>query len=67
MDIRDSIQNMSMQQAQGSLMQQVSLKVADMSIEKISDLGEGVVEMMDRSMMENSVTPYLGGNIDIQV
>lgn len=67
MDIRDSIQNMSMQQAQGSLMQQVSLEVADMSIEKISDLGEGVVEMMDRSMMENSVTPYLGGNIDIQV
>ena len=30
-------------------------------------LGEGMVDMIDSAAMEHSVTPYLGGNIDISV
>lgn len=30
-------------------------------------LGEGMVEMLDAAAMERSVTPHIGGNIDITV
>ncbi len=30
-------------------------------------LGEGMVEMLDASAMENSVTPHIGGNIDLRI
>lgn len=30
-------------------------------------LGEGMVAMLDSAAMENSVTPHIGGNIDISI
>lgn len=30
-------------------------------------LGEGMVEMLDAAALEQSVTPHIGGNIDIMV
>lgn len=30
-------------------------------------LGEGMVEMLDAAAMEHSVTPHIGGNIDVTV
>lgn len=40
-------------------------------LSKAMDLGEtlgtGMVEMLDAAAMENSVTPYIGGNVDIRI
>ncbi len=41
---------------------QVSLKVLSMSLDNLETSGEGI-----RKMMEMSVTPNLGGNIDISL
>ena len=41
---------------------QVSLKVLSMSLENLETSGEGI-----RKMMEMSVTPNIGGNIDISL
>lgn len=45
-----------------SLSGQVSLKVLSMSLENLETSGEGI-----RKMMEMSVTPNIGGNIDISL
>ena len=45
-----------------SLSGQVSLKVLSMSLENLETSGEGI-----RKMMEMSVTPNIGGNIDISI
>lgn len=37
------------------------------SLDMTEALGEGMVEMLDASAMENSVTPHLGGSIDLRV
>ena len=41
---------------------QVSIKVLSMSLESLETSGEGI-----RKMMEMSVTPNIGGNIDISL
>ena len=38
-----------------------------MSLDSMTEQGDAMVEMMNRSMMENSVNPDLGGNIDIMI
>lgn len=45
-----------------SLVSQTSLKMLDMSLSSGEQMGQDIVKMM-----ENSVTPYLGGNFDMRV
>lgn len=40
----------------------VSMKMLDMSMDQSQEMGDTMVKMM-----ENSVYPYLGGNIDVSV
>lgn len=37
------------------------------SLDLTETLGEGMVEMLDASAMEHSVTPHLGSSIDLRV
>ena len=45
-----------------SLVSQTSLKMLDMSLSSGEQMGQDIVKMM-----ENSVTPHLGGNFDMRV
>lgn len=63
MDIASLSMNLSAIQAQDS----VSVSVLSKSLDTMETLGEGLVEMLDASAMERSVTPNLGGNIDVSV
>ena len=46
----------------GQLMQDVSVRVLSMSLDTLEAAGDGM-----RKMMEMSVNPSVGGNIDISV
>lgn len=46
----------------GSVSAQASIAMLDKSLDMNSQMGAEMVKMM-----ENSVTPYLGGNIDVSV
>ena len=59
------IEGLSMALAQNKVMTDFSTKVLSMSLDQMEETGDAMVEMMNRSMMENSVNPNLGGNIDI--
>ena len=61
------IEGLSMALAQNKVMTDFSTKVLSMSLDQMEETGDAMVEMMNRSMMENSVNPNLGGNIDIMV
>lgn len=50
------------QSVSGTYMQDVSIKMLDNAIDLNNTMAQGTIKMM-----ENSVTPYLGGNIDISV
>mgnify|MGYP003425988836 CR=1 FL=1 len=45
-----------------SLMESVGVKMLDKSLEASVSMNDSMIRMM-----ENSVTPYLGGNIDVSV
>lgn len=61
------IEGMSVNMSQNSLMTKVGTEVLAMSLDQLETTGAGLVDMMNRSMMENSVMPNLGGNIDVMV
>ena len=63
MDIPGLSIALSQVKVQGDLGIAVLSKAMDFS----EELGEGMVEMLDSAAMERSVTPYLGGNIDLSV
>lgn len=50
------------QSVSGTYVQDVSIKMLDNAIDLNNTMAQGTIKMM-----ENSVTPYLGGNIDISV
>ena len=58
---------LSMAMAQTNLQTDIGVAMLDKAIDLGDSLGEGMVEMIDAAAMERSVTPYLGGNIDISV
>lgn len=66
MEILD-IAGLSMGMSQAKAVTDVGTAVLAKSLDMMEVLGDGMVEMMQRSMMENSVTPNLGGNIDIMI
>jgi len=53
---------LSMDLAQTQLQTSVGTAILDQSMNLTSDLGEGL-----KQMMEQSITPNLGGNIDISL
>ncbi|MDO4166166.1 MAG: YjfB family protein [Eubacteriales bacterium] len=61
------MEGLSMNMSQTGLLDAVGTQVLAMSLDMAEQAGEGLIDMMDRSMMENSVMPELGGNIDIMV
>lgn len=63
MDIASLSMNLATSQVQNS----VSISVLSKSLDNLETVGDGLVKMIDASAMERSVTPHLGGNIDILV
>ena len=61
------IEGMAVNMSQNSLMTKVGTEVLAMGLDQLETAGAGLVDMMNRSMMENSVAPNLGGNIDVMV
>lgn len=61
------IPGLSMAMAQTNLQTDVGVAMLGKAIDLGDSLGEGMVEMIDAAAMERSVTPYLGGNIDVSV
>ena len=59
------IEGMAVNLSQSSLMTKVSTEVLAMSMDQLELTGARLIDMMNRSVMENSVAPHLGGNIDI--
>ena len=66
MDIMD-IAGLSMGISQAKVVTDVSTAMLAKSLDMMETIGDGMAELIQRSMMENSVTPNLGGNIDIMV
>lgn len=58
---------LSISMAQSQLMTDVSTAVLAKSMDTAEQTGAGVVNMIERSAMENSVNPNLGSNIDLMV
>lgn len=63
MDIPALSTAMSMSQVQYDF----GVAMLSKSLDLTQQIGDGIVELMGSSSMENSVTPYIGGNIDISV
>lgn len=58
---------LSMAMAQTNLQTDIGVAMLGKAIDLGASLGEGMVEMIDSAAMERSVTPYLGGNIDVSI
>ncbi len=61
------IAKLAMTMSQINIQNDVGVAMLSKSINAGEEMGESLVNMMDRSMMEQSVTPNIGGNIDISV
>lgn len=53
---------LSMAMAQTNVQSDIGVAVLSKSLDTFQDIGDGLTKMM-----EQSVTPYLGGNIDISL
>lgn len=58
---------LSMAMAKSQLTTDFGVAMLSKSLDTSADMGDSLVAMMDRSMMEQSVTPHLGANIDLTV
>lgn len=61
------IAGVSMALAYTKTQNDVSVAMLSKALDLGETLGNGMVEMLDSTAMERSVTPYLGGNIDLTV
>lgn len=61
------IAGLSMNLAQTQLLSSVGTAVLSQSLEQAKDLSANMVEMLDATAMERSVTPDIGANIDIMI
>lgn len=59
-----NIPELSTALANTQVMNQVGIAVLDKALENSKTAGEGLIQMMDRSM-ELSVNPHIGSNIDL--
>lgn len=61
------IASLSMSLAMSRTLTDVGTAMLSKTLDMQKIEGNGVVEMMSAAAMENSVTPYLGGNFDMSV
>ena len=61
------IAGLSMAMAHNDVMSKVGVAVLDNALETAESASVQLVQMIDASAMQRSVTPHLGGNIDISV
>ena len=57
----------SVNMSQARVLDEIGTAVLAKSLDMAETLGAGMVDMMERSMMEQSVNPSLGANIDILI
>lgn len=50
-----------------STQNQVSAAVLAKAMDTNESLGAGMIEMIDAAAMENTVTPWIGGNFDARI
>lgn len=67
MGMLESVAGASMAMSQTQLMTNISTQVLAKSLDSMQESGAGLIDMLERSVMENSVMPNLGGNIDLLV
>lgn len=58
---------LSMGISQANVMNNVETAVLAKSLDTMKETGAGLIDMMDRSVMERSVNLDIGANIDIMV
>lgn len=61
------IASLSMGMSQADVINSVGTAVLAKSLDTMKETGAGLIDMMDRSVMERSVNPELGANIDITI
>ena len=61
------IPSLSMAMAQNKVLQDVSIAVMATSLDTARETGAQMVDMMEKSAMELSVNPHIGGNFDVSV
>ena len=61
------IAGLSMAMAQNQIHTDFGVAMLSKSLDVSQSLGDSLVQMLDRSVMEQSVTPHLGSNIDLTV
>lgn len=59
------IASLSTSLATANLQNSVSVSMLAKSLDNSEVLADGLMDILDSASMERSVTPYLGGNIDI--
>ena len=67
MGMLESVAGASMAMSQTQLMTNISTQVLAKSLDSMQESGAGLIDMLERAVMENSVMPNLGGNIDLLV
>ena len=58
---------LSMAMAKNQVSTDFGVAMLSKSLDVTESLGNSLVNMMDRSMLEQSITPHLGSNIDLTV
>ncbi len=61
------IAGLSTSLAQVNLTNNFGVAMLSKQLDMNESMGQSMVEMMDRSMMEQSVTPHLGSHFDMSV
>ena len=61
------IAGLSMSMASNHLQTKVGMAVLSKAMDTQEAQGQAVVELIDSAAMERSVTPQLGGNIDLRL
>lgn len=62
-----TIPELSTQMKSDQLMTEVGTMMLAKTLDQVQAGGEGMVDMMSRSMLEQTVNPNLGGNVDILI
>ena len=61
------VAGLSMALSQVNTMNNVGVAVLSKQLDMNESMGQSMVAMMDRSMMEQSITPHIGSNFDMSV
>ncbi len=61
------IAGLSMSLSQINTMNSVGVAVLSKQLDTNESMGQSLVSMMDRSMMEQSITPHIGSQFDMSV